>query len=130
MSEKIAECLSRFASRVRGLDLRISDRFPVIRLRDRKSDAYTPWGDAPGIYLFEQGGIVHYVGRALRRTCLRARVHNNCTSFGDPAWDRIIKDPTSVVRVIPLEAAEWYWAASLEAFLIHELAPPFNKRAS
>jgi hypothetical protein len=130
MSEKIVESIHRFASRVHGLRLRISERFPVTRLRDRKSDAFAGWGDAPGVYFFEQDGIVQYVGRALRRTGLRARVHTNCTSFGDPAWDRVIKDPTSVVRAVPLETIEWYWAASLETFLISELAPPFNKRDS
>ena len=128
--DALATALEQFGARVAGLRLAAPRRYPVDVLRDRKSEAYAGWATSPGIYFFERAPEILYIGRALRGTGLRARVHNQCTSFGDPAWDRVVKDGSTIVGVIPLESAEWFWAASLEAFLIGVLSPPFNKRDS
>jgi hypothetical protein len=127
----------RLIAAVAGFVDRVADLRPdacvyrhVGELRDRRSAAYKGWGDMPGIYFFEQDSLVVYIGRALRGTLLRGRVHSQCTSFGDPAWDEVIGDDQTVVGAVPFQLADWYWPAALEAHLIGVERPPFNKRDS
>ena len=124
--------LKEFVARVSELTIQGPTRFPIGSLRDKKSTTYVEWANASGVYFFEQGDTVQYIGRALRGTGLRARVHNQCTSFGDEKWDRIIKNESvsTTVGVVYLPENEWYWAAALEAFLIAKCRPPYNKRSS
>lgn len=126
----LESAVSEFASRVRNLVVPAPMYFPVVELRDRKSAHYFDWQHSAGVYWFVTGDEVVYVGRALPGTGLRARVSNQCTSFGDPKWDLVIKDDTSTVGVVPLPAQDWYWAAALEAFLIARCAPRINRRSS
>ena len=70
-----------------------------------------------------------YVGRALPGTGLWARVHNQCTSWGDSRWDQVIKDDETVVGVVVVPSGEWYWTAALEPFLIQQCTPEFNRRS-
>jgi excinuclease UvrABC nuclease subunit len=125
---QIERALAEFCSRVSGLDVGPPRWYSIQDLRSKQSAAYTDWASHPGVYFFEQKGAVQYIGRALPRTGLRARVHNQCTAFGDPRWDRVIKDPATVVGVIVLPRAEWYWTAALEPFLIERCSPPHNRK--
>lgn len=124
--------LKEFTKRVSELSIAGPTRIPIETLRDKKSTTYGEWAHASGVYFFEQGDTVQYIGRALPGTGLRARVHNQCTSYGDEEWDRIIKNDTlpTTVGVVYLPEEEWYWAAALEAFLIAKCHPPYNKRSS
>ena len=121
--------IAEFLRRVAGLELQPPRRFSVMQLRDRRSSAFQDWAWKSGVYFFEQAGDVKYIGRALPGTGLRARVHNQCTSFGDPRWDPVIEDPAAVVGIVVVPAAEWYWTAALEPFLIARCAPPHNRRS-
>lgn len=122
--------LAEFVGRVAGLTVSGPHRFPIEQLRAKTSPAYAEWASASGIYFFEQAGKVQYIGRALRGSGLRRRVHNQCTAFHDPKWDAVIKDPATTVGVVALSADDWYWSAALEAFLIARCLPAHNRRSS
>jgi hypothetical protein len=128
--ESVLAAITRFAARVENLRLGAPVFREITPLRDRKSAAYENWGDAPGVYLFEQRAEVVYIGRALRGTLLRSRVHGQCVSYGDPAWDAVITDDSTLVGAVPFPHADWYWVAALECYLIGLGRPRFNKRDS
>jgi len=72
-----------------------------------------------------------YIGRALKQTGLANRVFDQATHFGDPKWDAVINDKNSTVCVFPLTPSDWFWAASLEVFLIDRFRSSLvNKRSS
>jgi hypothetical protein len=95
----------------------------------REVTVWPPWSTATGVYFFEQGGVLQYVGRALRTT-LQRRLESQCGAFGDPRWDAVISDADTTVGVIPFPAERWYLVAALEALLIHELRPRRSRRVS
>ena len=97
-------------------------------LRKRDAD-WSAWEQKSGVYYFVQDGPLVYVGRALSGTGLGSRIHNQITSFGDPAWDAVIKDDHVLVGLICLPEKDWFLASSLEVFLIQRLRPRFNKRS-
>jgi hypothetical protein len=89
-----------------------------------------PWTVKPGVYIFVLDGQVKYVGRALRTT-LGQRIWDRCNQDEATIWmkDVILKSTCKIYAVI-LPKDEWFWAAALEALLIHELQPEFSKRVS
>src|SRR5437763_15095548 len=78
----------------------------------------------PGVYLFRgRGGRVLYVGKASN---LRARVRSYFSSERRRKVEQLLREMEAVDHVVcagPLEAAV------LEARLIHQHLPPFNRRA-
>ena len=102
--------------------------FKLEDLRSEGSD-WGAWEKSPGVYYFVENGRIVYIGRALLSTGLGARVRVQIESFGDPKWNRVIKNKHVVVGVICLAASKWYMAAALEVYLIDRFEmPEFNKR--
>ncbi len=102
-------------------------RYPIEDLRT--TSVWPHWASDPGVYFFERAGCIEYVGRALRTT-LQQRLANQCFAYGDPRWDQVLRDPSTVVGVVPVQPAVWYLAAALEAYLIHALRPTHSRRIS
>lgn len=123
----IDEIISEFLARISTLQPTPPIRAPIETFQGDLT--WPDWAQSTGIYFFEQGGRVQYVGRALRTT-LRQRLANQCNAFDDPKWDEVIKDKATVVGVLPLPDDQWYWAAALEALLIASLRPVHSKRIS
>lgn len=126
MSQSINDLISSFCSQVVDLSPSV-ERFALEKYRDEWS--WPDWASSPGVYFFEQNGVVQYVGRALRTT-LRARLSNQCGALGEAKWDAVINDPRVAVGVVHLPQDRWYLAAALEAYLITALRPPFSRRIS
>lgn len=119
----IHEAIAEFGNRVIGLDTTLSPRMPVKALIDKQSALYNDWATFSGVYVFDIDREIVYVGRALPGTGLRARVHNQCNSRGDLSWDAVLDHTNVFDSVIPLPASDWFWAASLEAYLIAQCKP-------
>ena len=103
-------------------------RFLLSAIHERRPSAYDGWERRAGIYIFEQGGVVQYVGRAMWRKGLLRRIEDHCLPRGDKVWDDVWTKPDTTVGVVALPEADWYWAGALEPYLITHCAPPFNKR--
>jgi hypothetical protein len=105
------------------------------KLADLKSgdhQYWASWEKKAGVYIFFQNGKVQYVGRAFPSTGLGGRVYCQITSFGDPRWDRVIKETDGEVTIglIPFEDDTSFIASALEAYLIliAEIPRECNKR--
>ena len=97
-----------------------------LRNEERKWDA---WKNESGIYYFVEEGSIVYIGRALKSTGLGSRVKDQIEAFGDPKWDRIIKNHQVIVGIVCINEEMWFMTSSLELFLIDKLKQPeFNKR--
>lgn len=94
-----------------------------------KRNSRFSWTGRKGLYLFESGGTVKYLGRALG-TPIGERLRSQCRSRGHEPWHEVLDDPATRVRLYLSEPNEWYWAASIEAYLIDRHRPPINKRVS
>ncbi len=111
-----------------GLSLAIPSFIETVqKIAARRSEL--AWTGSKGLYLFESEGRVKYLGRALG-TFLGERLRSQCRARGHEPWDAVLDDPATRVRLYLLEPAEWYWAASVEAYLIERHRPPINKRVS
>lgn len=75
------------------------------------------WAWKRGVYLFFQDDSIKYIGRALSVE-LAHRIYSQITARGDLAWDQVIDDPKTAIGVIPLEKEDYFWAASIEAYVI------------
>ena len=94
-----------------------------------RADSNWPWGYAFGVYCFVVDDEVVYVGRALGRT-LGQRLWDQLRSISDPDWKQVVTRDDNRVEVFSV-SKEWaFLGAALEAYLIAELSPRFNKRAA
>ncbi|TLN27278.1 hypothetical protein FDZ71_00040 [bacterium] len=98
--------------------------FEVGQLLD---DPNWPWGYDHGVYCFIVDGAVVYVGRALGCT-LGERVYDHLHSTDDPAWEEVVTRRDNRVEIFAVPEARAFLSASLEAYLIEQLAPRFNSR--
>lgn len=82
------------------------------------------WRDHSGVYYCIRGsdGAVVDVGKA-SPGFLRYRVWSLLRSGYSRVPDATLNDPLTVIGMIVFDDADWYWALSLEAFLIRKLKP-------
>ncbi len=81
-----------------------------------KQKEWGEWSHRKGVYIFKEKENILYVGRALNT--LGSRVYSQINAFGDPDWDRIIKDDLNTVIVICVNDNMRHIASALEIFLI------------
>ena len=94
-----------------------------------KADSNWPWGSTYGVYCFVADDRVVYVGRALGRT-LGQRLWDQLRSISDPEWEQVVTRDENRVEVFSV-SREWaFLGAALEAYLIAQLSPRFNKRVA
>jgi hypothetical protein len=86
------------------------------------------WNKKQGVYYFCKGEEVVYIGVAstMRSGTLGARV-KHWFDQGGGEWLELINDPETVVGLLVFNE-KWFWALSLEGFLIERLRPRLNKR--
>ncbi len=101
--------------------------FTIEELRKEKSK-WNEWENESGIYYFVEEGSIVYIGRALKNTGLGSRVNDQIEAFGNPKWDRIIKNHQVIVGIVCINEEMWFMTSSLELYLIDKLKPEFNKR--
>ena len=86
------------------------------------------WGHEHGVYCFvSEEHDVYYVGRALGST-LGERIWDQLHSLEYADWARVVQSPDTLVRVFSVQPRMACLVSSLEAFLISQLNPPFNRR--
>lgn len=83
-------------------------------------EPWPEWTRKKGVYYFlnENNGVI-YVGKGSTRWGVVYRIKNNLRKIGAAVSVR--------VGVVLFDEQDWYWAASLEEFLIDALKPPHNK---
>lgn len=83
-------------------------------------EPWPEWTRKRGVYYFldENNGVI-YVGKGSTRWGVVYRIKNNPRKIG--------ADPSVKVGTVLFDKRDWYWAASLEEFLIDALRPPHNK---
>ena len=101
-----------------------SEYIPIGQLRQNKK--WGEWSTRKGVYYFQDSGVIVYVGLAL--VTLGSRVNDQINAFGDPQWDKVIRNDDVMVGVIPFPEDCWFISSAFEAFLIDKLKPNFNKR--
>lgn len=104
-----------------------SHEFTIEELRKEKSK-WNEWENESGIYYFVEEGSIVYIGRALKSTGLGSRVKDQIEAFGDPKWDRIIKNHQVIVGIACINKEMWFMTSSLELYLIDKIKPEFNNR--
>jgi hypothetical protein len=97
---------------------------------DASSTAWKEWHEERGVYYFLSAEEIVYVGvgSTAEYGTLGARVKRRIDKFRDGKWGEVTNDPITIVGLIVFEDPGWYWALSLEAFLIERLKPRFNTR--
>ncbi|MCH8027574.1 MAG: hypothetical protein IID63_05560 [candidate division Zixibacteria bacterium] len=101
--------------------------FTLEELRKEKSK-WNEWENESGIYYFVEEGSIVYIGRALKNTGLGSRVNDQIEAFGDPKWDRIIKNNQVIVGIVCVNEEMWFMTSSLELYLIDKIKPRINSR--
>ena len=123
--------VDEFFSLIKGSKLPPCHEIGILNAQDKTFLKNVEWAPNAGVYFFFKNNELKYVGRALIPTGLANRVFDQATAFDDPKWDDVIKDTNSTVCVFPLPTSDWFWAASLEAFLIDKFRPSLvNRRSS
>jgi len=120
--------IKKFCDLVPHLTVDGPRRFSLSDVQGRRRPTFEGWERRSGVYWFEHGGAVRYVGRAMWRKGLLRRIEDHCLERGDAEWDNVWKDRDTVVGVVALPEADWYWAGALEPYLITHCAPQFNKK--
>ncbi len=127
--EQLLEKVSEFLSKVPGLKAREYPEFCALELRQnlRQSPAEWPkWADLPGVYyVLGEDGSVLYIGVGTAWYGVVWRVEQRIKRGHLPADTR--------AGAILFDESDWYWAFSLEQFLIDAMEPPLNiqgKRSS
>lgn len=114
----------RFITSLKSLDKLESFTFTIGELR--KDTKWGEWSKRKGVYYFQDDETVVYVGCALKS--LGSRLWVQIKSFGDPDWDKVIKNNDVIICVICFNDDVWYLSSALEIFLIDICKPKFNKR--
>jgi hypothetical protein len=117
--------------RLKSLVNEFLDRIPSVRrpTDDRElapselpsgPEPWPDWTRKKGVYYFldKDNGVI-YVGKGSTRWGVVYRIKNNLR--------KIRADANVRVGVVLFDEQDWYWAASLEEFLIHALRPRHNK---
>ena len=122
----INDYLDKFKESLKNVGVTKIHEFTIKELTKQKK--WGEWSYKQGVYIFKEKEKIVYVGRAL--TTLGSRVYGQIRAFGDPDWDRIIKNSLNTVIVICVHDNMRPIASALEVFLIEKIKPrpEFNKR--
>ncbi len=125
MSE-IEDLLNGFKESLKNIKAFEWHEFTIKELNEQKE--WEEWSSKIGVYIFKEKEKIVYVGRALNT--LGSRVYSQINSFGDPEWNRVIKNNENTVKVICMENDMRHIASALEVYLIEKIdpRPEFNKR--
>jgi excinuclease UvrABC nuclease subunit len=125
----INEALKDFFASINKKILHIMRLYQIGDIKSENPDFWSEWENSKGVYYFIKGDTVLYVGRALNS--LGARVKDQALKdYTGSKWNDVVKDDEVKVGIVALKDDDWYWAASLETYLIDRLKPQHNKRSS
>ena len=97
------------------------------------TEYWQDWANNVGIYIFiENDQIIHYIGRALRKTLFGARIssHTNLKSYPETSdWGKTIRKSQTRIRLYKfIDYNDDYWVAGLELKLFDIFTPAGNSR--
>jgi hypothetical protein len=123
-SQSLSAMLKGFADSARCISGFSAAEYPIPKIRSEDS---WPWAGGVGVYYFKNSSGMLYIGRALPGTKLGARVSSHLQP-GNDTWDTSISQDDAILGIIRVPDDQWYFAASLELYLMDGLNPPFNKK--
>lgn len=119
---KAFDALRRGTAQFLSAEARITDLRP--------KTPWPAWTRKKGVYVFVRQGKVVYVGRAIGAKGLGDRISCQLQSTEDPSWAEVVDDDSVVIHAYYLaNDEEWPLISALEAYLIRQFKPEFNKRA-
>jgi excinuclease UvrABC nuclease subunit len=126
--DHISQAVADLLTRIKDCKVPSIAWFPIKEAKTRSTLKEKNWANSTGVYFFLNNRELRYVGRALDSTLLINRILEQATAYGDPDWDKVIQDDSTIVGALPLVDENAVWIPSLEVYLINKYMPQFNKR--